>query len=137
MANYFIKAGLRGRGMTTDTIIGLTVELTYARHAPRCLFTNTGRGIARRRAQQTTTAIKDFLEALREDGLFDAVIEVISVSGLELEVVTPGACSCGGRLAKRTWEEPGLKCSEIHLEMACSACGSRHEIRFCRPRLVI
>jgi uncharacterized protein len=137
VANYFIKAGLRGRGITTDTIIRLTVELTYARHAPRCLFTMTGRSLAAPRASQTTRFIRDFLTALREDGLFESSVEVISVSGLELEVVSPRACSCGGTLIRRIWEEPGMKCSEIHLEMTCAACDSRHEVHFCRPRLIV
>ncbi len=39
VANYFVKIGLRGRGISTSSILRLTVELTYARHAPRCLAT--------------------------------------------------------------------------------------------------
>jgi len=136
VANYFIKSGLRGRGISTEMIIRLTIELTYARHATRCLYTAAGRSIAARRAPETTRFIRDFLTALREDGLFDSIIEVVDFKGLELEVVSPAACSCGGALSRRTWEQPGIKCSEIHLEMSCKMCDNRNEIHFCRPRLV-
>jgi HD superfamily phosphodiesterase len=136
VANYFVKSGLRGRGISTGMIIQLTVELTYARHAPRCLYTATGRRIAARRAPETTRFIRDFLTALREDGLFDSIVEVMTVGGLELEVVSPAACSCGGALGRRTWETPGMKCREIHLELSCDACENRYEIHFCRPRLI-
>ena len=136
VANYFVKQGLRGRGISRSMLFGLTVELTYARHGPRCLATATGRELAARRALETTRLLTDLLEQLREDGLHDFRIEVVEFEGLELEVVAPAACECGSDLARRIWEVPGIKCSEIHLEHACRSCESKHEIRFCRPRLL-
>ncbi len=136
MANFFVKSGLRGRGLSIQTLIQLTVELTYARHANRCLYTETGRGIASLRAPETIRFIRDFLDALREDGIFDSRIEVTNVSGLELDVVSPAACPCGGELNRKTWEEPGVKCTEIHLELSCTKCDNSYHIHFCRPRLI-
>jgi len=137
IANYFTKIGLRGGGVSEKMLFRLTVELTYARHASRSLATDTGRSLARKRAAYTIGFLKDFLEILREDELYNFQIETIDFDGLELDVVAPDGCStCGAALARRVWEIPGIKCSEIHLEHSCSTCHSKHEIRFCRPRLM-
>jgi uncharacterized protein len=137
IANYFIKSGLRGKGVTEEMIVDLTVELTYARYAARRFFTETGRAIAEHRSPDTIRFIHDFLESLKEDGLFDARVEHASVSGLELEVVTPSACRCGADMAKKTWIQQGVKCTEIHLEIACTACENRYKVKFCRPMFVV
>ena len=137
IANYFIKSGLRGEGITAEMLMDLTVELTYARYASCRLYTKTGRAIAERRSSETIRFIYDFLESLKEDGLFDARVEHVSVSDLELEVVTPSACSYGADLSKKTWLEQGVKCTEIHLEIAFTACDKRYKIKFCRPMFVV
>jgi len=136
VALYFIKSGLRGRGLSAETIIRLTVELTYARYSARGLFTATARAIAARRSADTIRFIQEFLEALREDGLFDARVERIRVCDLDLDVVVPASCVCGAAMGLKGWMEKGAKCTEIHVEMTCESCGRRHEIRFCRPRLI-
>ena len=137
IANYFIKSGLRGQGITTEMIIDLTVELTYARYASRRLFTKTGRAIAKRRSSETIRFIHDFLKSLKEDGLFDARIEHTSISDLKLEVVTPSSCQCGESMEINNWIEKGIKCTEIHLEIACTTCDNRYKIKFCRPMFVV
>jgi HD superfamily phosphodiesterase len=136
VANFFVKQGLRGRGVSREMLYGLTVELTYARHGPRCLATETGREMASRRAPETRRALVGLLDQLRDDGLHDFVVEEVEHDGLILDVVAPSACECGGALGRRVWEVPGIKCSEIHLEHACARCGEAREIRFCRPRLL-
>jgi hypothetical protein len=135
VANFFVKQGLRGRGISRAMLLGLTVELTYARHGPRCLATVTGRELASRRAPETRRVLVDLLEQLRDDGLFDFRIEEVEHDGLILDVVSPRTCECGGDLTRRIWQVPGIKCSEIHLEHSCTSCEASHEIRFCRPRL--
>jgi uncharacterized protein len=138
IANYFIKSGLRGQGITAALLTDLTIELTYARYASRRFYTKTGRAIAGRRSSDTIRFIHDFLETLKEDCLFDAHIEHAQVSDVELDVVTPSACPCGASMGiNRTWIEQGVKCTEIHLEMACTVCGNRHKIKFCRPMFVV
>jgi len=136
IANYFVKTGLRGRGVSRSLLFRLTVELTYARHASRCLLTESGRALAEKRAPETIRFLHDFLDTVREDGLYDFQIETVVFDKLELDVVSPKACDCGAPLSRRIWEVPGIKCSEIHLEHACAQCDARNEIRFCRPRLI-
>jgi uncharacterized protein len=135
VANYFTKVGLRGGGVSPKTLSRLTVELTYARHAPQCMLTESGRKLARQRASATTRFIKDLIQTLRDDGLYDFKLEEVDFNGLTLDVVSPAACQCGGKLGRDSWEEPGLKCSEIHLKHRCEDCGKAQELRFCRPRL--
>lgn len=136
IANYFIKAGLRGQGLTENLTVRMTVELTYARYASRSLYTKSARDLAEIRAAETIGFIHDFLRSLREDGICDLRIEQTAVGDLDLEFITPVKCTCGSEFTKRTWIEKGVKCTEIHLEIACSACDRNHKIRFCRPRLI-
>jgi uncharacterized protein len=135
VANFFTKIGLRGGGVSSRALYGLTVELTYARHAPRCLLTESGRALAQVRAPATIRFIKDLIDTLREDGLYDIRVEEVVFNGLTLDIVSPTACECGGKLQHRIWEVPGIKCSEIHLKCTCETCGKSHELKFCRPRL--
>jgi putative nucleotidyltransferase with HDIG domain len=135
IANYFVKTGLRGSGVSEDMLYRLTVEMTYARHAPLSLTTQTGRELAKPNASYTTRFLRDFLNSLRRDGLFDFRVEEVVFDGLTLDIAAPAACKCGKNLKRRIWEVRGIKCSEIHLEHACSSCGNNSEIRFCRPRL--
>jgi len=135
VANYFAKVGLRGGGVSPNTLHRLTVELTYARHAPQCLLTESGRELARQRASATMKFVADLIHTLREDGLYDFRMEEVDFNGLTLDVVSPSACTCGGKLGRRIWEVPGIKCSEIHLKHTCEACEKAQVLRFCRPRL--
>lgn len=137
IANYFIKSGLRGRGITADIIIQLTVELTYARYATRRFYTKTGRAIVESRSLETIRFIHDFLQSLKDDGLFDARIERICISDLELDVILPSSCPCGASMGIKPWIEKGVKCTEIHLEIGCTACDNRYKIKFCRPLFVV
>lgn len=136
VANYFVKAGLRGGGISPSFLYRTTVELTYARHAPRILATESGRELARRRAPETISFYKNLLASLREDGLYDFRINKVTYDGLVIDVVAPATCDCGEKPSLRIWEIPGIKCSEIHLEHICKSCGPLHELRFCRPRLI-
>jgi HD superfamily phosphodiesterase len=137
IGNYFVKAGLRGGGISPNFLYRVTVELTYARHAPRCLATESGRKIARKRAPETSKFLREFLDTLREDGLYDFRVEEVVFDNLALDVVAPTSCECGGKLIRKIWEIPGIKCSEIHLKHSCQTCNASHELRFCRPRLII
>jgi uncharacterized protein len=135
VANFFIKAGLRGRGINPSFLYRATIELTYARHAPKCLATRTGRQLAIKRAPATISFFKEFLDSLREDGLYDFRIEEVIYDNMSIDIVAPASCQCGRKLSRQIWEVPGIKCSEIHLDHACKPCGLHHEIKFCRPRL--
>ena len=135
VANFFVKSGLRGQGLSLPLLHRVTVELTYARHAPRSLWSAAGRELARKRGPQTIRYFHDLLQQLREDGLADIRVEEVTFEGLQLDVATPSTCVCGGSQTRRIWQVAGMKCSEIHVEHACTTCEERVEIRFCRPRL--
>jgi putative nucleotidyltransferase with HDIG domain len=134
-ANFFLKRGLRGRGISPSFMIQFTVELTYARHAVGCMQTEAGRDWARRRAPHTRQFFFSLIDELREDGLADLAVNEIEFDGLLIDAVVPATCSCPRALAPEIWQEEGLKCCKIHLVHACSSCGDRYEVRFCRPRL--
>jgi len=134
VANFFVKAGLRGDGISRATLFRLTVELTYSHHAAGCMYTASGRDLARRRAAETDRFLHGLLKALKADGLHDFSVRQIRHKDLDIEVVEPRSCTCGHRLSRRIWDEQGVKCTEIHLQHFCSACGERHELHFCRPR---
>ncbi len=134
-AHFFVKRGLRGRGISPEFMIQFTIELTYARHSVGCMQTEAGRDWARRRAPQTVSFFTSLLEQLREDGLADLVIKEFNIEGLMIDAVVPASCRCGQALVPEYWQEEGMKCHKIHLVHSCSDCGERYEVRFCRPRL--
>jgi hypothetical protein len=135
VANFFVKRGLRGGGISPEFMAQFTVELTYARHAVGCMQTESGRDWARRRAPQTQSFFRSLLDQLREDGLADLVINELEFDGLAIDAVVPSTCSCGRGLVPEIWQDEGIKCRKIHLVHACPDCDDRYEVRFCRPRL--
>lgn len=135
-ANFFVKRGLRGRGVSPSFMAQFTVELTYARHAIACMQTEAGKEWARRRAPQTRRFFTSLLDQLREDGLADLVVKELEFDGLQIEAVVPSTCGCGRALVPEIWQKEGIKCRKIHLVHACRDCDERYEVRFCRPRLV-
>jgi HD superfamily phosphodiesterase len=135
-ANFFVKRGLRGRGISPSFMVQFTVELTYARHAVGCMQTEAGQDWARRRAPQTQSFFRSFLDEVREDGLADLVIKELEFDGLMIDAVVPSTCGCGRALVPEIWQDEGIKCHKIHLVHACRDCEERYEVRFCRPRLV-
>ena len=135
VANFFVKRGLRGQGISPEFMVQFTVELTYARHAVGCMQTESGRDWARRRAPQTQSFFSSLIDQLREDGLADLVIKELDLDGFPIDAVVPRACSCSKSLVPEIWQDEGIKCHKIHLVHACRDCGERYEVRFCRPRL--
>jgi len=135
VANFFVKRGLRGQGISPEFMVQFTVELTYARHAVGCMQTDTGRDWAQRRAPQTQSFFRSLLEQLREDGLADLEIKELDFDGFPIDAVVPSACGCGRALVPEIWQDEGIKCHKIHLVHTCRDCGERYEVRFCRPRL--
>ena len=135
VANFFVKHGLRGQGISPEFMVQFTVELTYARHAVACMQTDAGRSWARRRAPQTQRFFRSLLDQLREDGLAELVINELEFDGLTIDAVVPSTCRCGRGLVPEIWQDEGIKCQKIHLVHACRDCDDRYEVRFCRPRL--
>jgi HD superfamily phosphodiesterase len=135
VANFFVKRGLRGGGVSPDFLVQFTVELTYARHAVGCMQTEAGKEWARRRAPQTQSFLRAMLDQLREDGLADLVVNEVDFDGLIIDAVVPSNCGCGHGLTPEIRQDEGIKCQKFHLVHACHSCGERYEVHFCRPRL--
>jgi 5'-deoxynucleotidase YfbR-like HD superfamily hydrolase len=135
IANFFVKRGLRGGGVSPDFLVQFTVELTYARHAVGCMQTEAGREWAIRRAPQTQSFLRGMIDQLSEDGVAEFVVNELDFDGLKIDAVVPSSCGCGHGLRPEIRLDEGIKCQKIHLAHACYACGERHEVRFCRPRL--
>ena len=135
VAHFFVKAGLRGKGLSAGLLQRITVELTYARHAPRSLWSEAGRAHAARLAPQTIAFFHALIAQLRDHGIADLRIDTVDHDGILLDVVSPSTCTCGGSLTRRIGQVSGIKCHEIHVEHSCAVCSDAVEIRFCRPRL--
>jgi uncharacterized protein len=135
VANYFVKTGLRGRGLSRKVLERLTVELTYARHAEHALWTAAGRELGARRARDTIRYHRGLIETLREDGLADLQIETVEHDGLTMDVVAQVRCDCGGTPTRSIVEKAGIKCSQVRVIHECDSCSDSRELRFCRPRL--
>lgn len=135
VANFWIKAGLRGRGLNRALLYRIGVELTYARYAPRIMTTSTGRRLAAEKAPETIDFYHGLLQALGCDGLFEFRVIEVDYEGMTLDIVAPVACVCGGRMKRRIWDDPGLKCRKLHVEHRCETCRDTHELQFCRPLL--
>ncbi|MCP4900450.1 MAG: HD domain-containing protein, partial [bacterium] len=108
VANFFVKRGLRGGGISPDFLVQFTVELTYARHAEACMQTEAGRIWARRRAPQARGFYFSLLDQLREDGLFNMAIKEVEYDGLLIDAVTPEVCNCGRAMAPEIRQEEGI-----------------------------
>ncbi len=134
VANFFIKSGLRGRGLGPDLLFKISVELTYARQATRALLTAAGRALATQRAAQSERFFLQLLAELSDDGLFDFTTSTVTFDGVELVLVKPVRCECGGEFDTTVASQPTFKCTELHVCFACNRCPEEHWLRFCRPR---
>jgi uncharacterized protein len=135
VANFWIKAGLRGRGLNRALLYRIGVELTYARYAPRIMKTAAGGKLAAEKAPETIDFYHRLLHSLGTDGLFDFRVNQVDYRGMTLDIVAPSTCACGARMQRRIWDDPALKCRKIHVEHRCERCGDSHELQFCQPLL--
>ena len=133
IVNFFIKAGLRGSGLSEELLLSQMVELTYARHSSQRMKTAAGRELAEKRAAYTTEFIHEFIELLKEDGIFNLQIIQDQFDGLTIDLVIPISCKCGGNWKHLFWNEDGIKCREIHVKYECTQCGRSSHFKFCHP----
>ena len=134
VSNFFIKAGLRGKGLNYPLLYQISVELTYARYAPKNLMTKTGRMIAEKKAVETINFFKQLLKSLQDDELFDFCVTEVEYDGLLLDLVESPRCKCGAAIEREIWDLAELKCTEIHVLYQCTQCNFNYELHFCRPR---
>jgi putative nucleotidyltransferase with HDIG domain len=143
---FFTKATLRGRGLIDALVQSLSRELTYALAAPRSMFTEAGRMLAREQSAKTIAFFDDLLSDLENCGIaaFERrtlVVEGdfrtrdgVSVQKTEVTVVTPRACpDCEAPIGLTHRRERGVKCETLKARFACKACDYTREISFCLP----
>lgn len=145
---FFTKATLRSRGLVDALAQGLSRELTYAMAAPRSMFTESGREMARARAARSVAFFDDLLGELEECGVASFERRTLVLQGdfptrdgkrvaeLPVTVVAARACpECEGELDLAHRLERGVKCETLKASSMCRACGYAREISFCLPVL--
>ncbi len=135
VAVFFIKAGLRGRGLGPALLHNLSVELTYARHAAAVMWTDAARELAAFKARRSEQLYRELLAELADDGLHDFRIEEYLHEGFLLLLVTRDRCDCGGEVLRHVESSAGVKCHEIRVTHTCRRCSAEHATRFCRPKI--
>jgi putative nucleotidyltransferase with HDIG domain len=143
---FFTKATLRGRGLNDALLQSLSRELTYAVAAPRSMFTEAGRLLARDRSAKTVAFFDDLLNDLENCGIAAFERRTLVVEGdfrtrdgtcvnkTEVTIVMPRACpDCEAQLGLAHRRERGVKCEMLKARFACKVCAWTREISFCLP----
>jgi hypothetical protein len=145
---FFTKATLRGRGLVDALVHTLSRELSYALAAPRSMFTESGRMLAREQSAKTIAFFDDLLNDLEYCGIaaFERHTLVLDgdfrtrdgacVQDMQVTVVTPSACpDCEAPIVFTYRRERGLKCEMLKARFACQSCDYARDISFCLPVL--
>jgi putative nucleotidyltransferase with HDIG domain len=143
---FFTKATLRGRGLIDALVHTLSRELTYALAAPRSMFTETGKMLAREQSAKTIAFFDELLNDLECWGIAAFERRTLLVEGdfrtrdgacvqdMQVTIVTPRACpDCEASIGLAHRRERGLKCETLKARFACQACAWAREISFCLP----
>lgn len=143
---FFTKATLRGRGLIDALVHTLSRELTYAHAAPRSMFTESGRMLAREQSARSIAFFDDLLGELESCGIADFERRTVDLAGdfrtrdgacvqeMQVTVVTPRACpDCEAPIGLTHRRERGVKCETLKARVACEACDYAREISFCLP----
>lgn len=145
---FFTKATLRGRGLVDALVQTLSRELTYARAAPRSMFTESGRTLAAEQAGKTIGFFYNLLEQLESWGIasFERHSIVLDedfrtrdgaiVRGMEVTIAMLRACpNCDGPLALTHTREQGVKCERFIARFKCKRCDYASKTSLCLPVL--
>jgi HD superfamily phosphodiesterase len=135
VAGFFVKAGLRGRGLDEDLVMQLGVELTHARYAADMMLTDTGEARAVNLARQTEEQVLGLLESLRSELGWKVDVRPMAFQDLEIIAVVPRACGCDADARCELASEPSLKCTMLRIDQTCGGCGRSRTLRFCCPRV--
>ena len=146
VAAFFTKATLRGRGLVDALVQSLSRELTYALAAPRSMFTESGRMLAREQAAKTIAYFDDLLSDLEYCGIAAFERRNLLLQGdfrtrdgacvakMQVTIVMPRACpDCEAPIELAHRRERGVKCEMLKARFACLACDYAREISFCLP----
>lgn len=143
---FFTKATLRGRGLVDALVHTLGRELTYALAAPRSMFTESGKMLAREQSAKTIAFFDDLLDDLENCGIAAFERRILELEGdfrtrdgagvkqMQVTVVTPRACpDCEASIGLTHRLERGVKCETLRARFACRACGWARDVSFCLP----
>lgn len=135
VAQFFTKKALRRQFLDDDVMIRISVELTYAYHAPNTLKTATGRALARERSLRTRRFYTELLEEWKDLGV--GVFRVIEedIAGIVCILVVPVACACGGHLEHESDLRDSVKCRSVVVKYRCVRCCNETEFSFCLPNI--
>ena len=145
---FFTKAALRGRGLVDALLQALSRELTYARSAPRSMFTASGKQLAQEQAAQTITFFDHLLSQLDSWGIASLELHTIRLEqdfrtrdgalaqGMEVTIAMLRACpDCEAPLALTHSREQSIKCEKFIARFKCTGCGYASKTSLCLPML--
>jgi putative nucleotidyltransferase with HDIG domain len=145
---FFTKATLRGRSLVDSLVHTLSRELTYARAAPRSMFTEAGKKLALEQTPRTIAFFDHLLEQLESWGIasFECHTIVLDedfrtrdgavVRGMEVSIAMLRACpDCEGALGLTHKREKGVKCERFTARFQCTHCSYTSETSLCLPLL--
>jgi putative nucleotidyltransferase with HDIG domain len=145
---FFTKATLRGRELVDALVHTLSRELTYARAAPRSMFTASGKQLALEQAPRTIAFFDNLLEQMEDWGIasFECRTIVLDedfrsrdgavVHGMEVNIAMLRVCpDCDQPLALTHKREKGVKCERFTARFECTHCSYTSETSLCLPLL--
>jgi putative nucleotidyltransferase with HDIG domain len=145
---FFTKAALRGRGLIDALMQAASRELTYALAAPRSMFTEAGKTLARKQAAKTVAFFEGLLDDLESWGIASFERRTIllqedfrtrdgaTVPNMEVTIVMPRSCPvCDASLELTHRRGRGIKCEKLTARFGCDDCDYAAETSFCLPVL--
>jgi HD superfamily phosphodiesterase len=135
VAQFFAKKAMRRQFLDDDLMIRMSVELTYAYHAPDTLKTETGRVLAKARSIRTRRFYSELSEEWTMLGLGDVSIVEEDIAGIVCVLVVPRSCSCGGPLERESDIRDAVKCRSVVVSYRCVECAATSEFSFCLPNV--
>ena len=135
VAQFFAKKAMRRQFLDDQLMIRMSVELTYAYHAPETLKTVTGRVLAKQRSHRTRRFYTELVEEWTMLGLGDVTIMEEDVGGIVCVFVVPRLCTCGGLMACESDIRDAVKCRSAVVTYRCVDCAAASEFSFCLPNI--
>jgi len=135
VAVFFVKQGLRGIGLGPRLLSEVGVELTYALHAERAMWTDAGRELAAERALESFRFFRAFVRSVRADGVYRFRVRKLVYEQTELYVVAQERCACGGTIGFEVSSAAGNKCTLLKVRQSCRRCDWQLTTEMCRPRV--
>jgi uncharacterized protein len=143
VANFFVKATLRGRNLESAVMDYLGKELTYAAVLPANMRTAAARRLAAKKSADTLRFYRAMLDELKDAHGMEFRIQTADVrrpagrsKRVRVSLALPASCgACGGKWETDFRTEKGLKCEKLEASIRCGACGDKRTVSFCLPEL--